>query len=148
MNDSQWTIRKAVEQDLAFIYSTWSRSYRYDSPLGRSCRNSIFFPEYNRVIDWVLSQEDTQVVVASDPVEQHVIFGYMVHQPNILHYVFTKEAFFRFGIAKSLYQHIGCPKVFTHKTLKVKDILEKYPDMTFNPFILFKQEAVSNGKTT
>lgn len=138
---TQWGIRNAVGEDLPFIYSTWSRSYRYDSPLGKSCRNSIFFTEYNKVIDFIMGAVDTRIKVACAPDNSNIIFGYMVHQqPDILHYAFTKEAFVHFGIAKSLLEHLGGAKYCTHKTLQSKPILEKHPEIIFNPFLLFKQE--------
>jgi hypothetical protein len=139
MSNSNWTIRNAVGDDLPFIYATWARSYRYDSPLGRSCRNSIFFPNFNKVIDWIMNQDDTRIVVASDPNDSKVIYGYLVHQPDVVHYVFTKEIFCNFGIAKSLFNYVGGATYCSHKTLMSKDILDKHPEIIYNPFLLFKQ---------
>lgn len=147
MSDSHWSIRSAVEEDLPFIYSTWSMSYRYDSAIGKSCKNSIFFREYNQVIDWILFQSDTRVVIACDPKEQNVIYGYMVHQPNIVHYAFTKETFCKFGIAKSLLNHLGGAQYYTHKTFNSRPITNSHPEMIFNPFLLYKQEK-QNGQTS
>lgn len=147
MNNSKWTIRSAIGDDLAFIYSTWERSYRYDSYLGKNCKNSIFFPYYARVIDWILSQSDTQVLLAVLPDEPNVILGYAVLQPNTLHYAFTKEAFQRMGIAKSIIGHFGQVQYFTHKTQSVVPCLARHPELTFNPFLLFKHyEGDLNGQ--
>lgn len=146
MNNENWIIRPAVGDDLSFIYSTWSRSYRYDSPVGRACKNSTFFKEYNRIIDYILSQPDTKVLVAAKPDEPNVFFGYIVGQPGILHYVFVKEAFLIHGIAKALFEELGSPAVYTHKTMNARVILNKHPEMTFNPFLLYKQERPKDGE--
>lgn len=140
MTEQNWTIRNASGEDLSFIYSTWGRSYRYDSPVGRACRNSIFFKEYNRIIDYILSQPDVKILAAVKTDEPHVIFGYAVAQPGVLHYMFVKEAFFLNGIGSSLYLHLGKPQTYTHKTMTIRAILNKHPEMTFNPFLLYKQE--------
>lgn len=145
MSDSQWKIRDAKGEDLAFIYSTWGRSYRYDSPMGRSCKNSIFFPNYNRIIDNILAQPDTKIAVACDPLDENVFYGYMVSQPNVLHYAFTKEQFWNYGIAKSLFDHLGRPKYYSHKTFSCRPILDKFPELVFNPFLLFKQQEEINA---
>ncbi len=148
MNDHNWTIRDAVGDDLPFIYSTWGKSYRYDSPLGKSCKNSIFFPFFNQVMDWVLEQPDTKVIVAVDPAHSNVIYGYVIYQPGVLHYAFTKEAFQRWGIATSLIKHADMPQVYTLKTFMSKPIMGKHPEMDFNPFLLFKQGAQYGSSST
>ncbi len=134
-----WNFREAKEDDLPFIYSTWCRSYRYDSPIGRACKNSIFFPNFNKVIDHILGLPDNKVLVACDKTFDHVVFGYMVHQPDIIHYAFTKEAFFKFGIAKSLLEELGGAKYYTHKTMNISPIVKKHQELIFNPFLLYKQ---------
>lgn len=147
MINSNFSIREAVGEDLPFIYSTWARSYRYDSPIGRSCKNSIFFPAFNKVIDHILSQSSTQVALAVKPDQPHVLFGYMVHQPDVVHYAFTKEAFWNHGIAKALLTHLGGAKFYSHKTMTAQPILKRFPDLSFNPFVLYKQEN-QNGETS
>lgn len=148
MNHSNWIIREAQGADLPFIYSTWTNSYRYDSVLGKSCRNSVFFREYNKVIDHILIQPDTKVAVACSPANAEVIFGYMVYQPGIIHYAFTKEVFWRFGIQRSLLQWLGGAKIVTHRTNMIKPLLECHPELTYNPFLLFKQaEEQPHGST-
>ena len=142
MTETEWDIRLSQGGDLPFIYTTWMKSYRYDSLIGQSCRNSIFFPFYNKVIDYILLQPDTQVLVACSKEEPEVIFAYMVTQGEILHYVFTKEAFRRQGIAKSLYEAANAPKIYSQKTFQSRPIIEKNEDaLTFNPFLLFKHQG-------
>ncbi len=138
MGNQDWIIREAVGDDLPFIYSSWAKSYCYNSPIGKSCANSTCFWGMNRIIDHILKQPDTRVIVAVNPLIPNVLYGYVVFQPGILHYAFTKEAFERWGIASSLIHHAGMPSIYTFKTFMVKSIMIKHPEMEFNPFLLFK----------
>jgi hypothetical protein len=63
----------------------------------------------------------------------------MVHDGNLLHYVYVKEAFRLQGIAKDLYQHAGSPKIITHETKTVMPILALHDQFIYNPFILYKK---------
>jgi hypothetical protein len=142
MNNSNWTIRRAHGDDLAFIYSTWVNSFRYDSSLGKSCRNSIFFPEYNRIVDHILISPETKVLVAVHKIEDNdIIIGYLVYEGPHFHYAFTKEAFRKFGVCKALFTHAKGTDTssFTHKTFSLDPILKKYSELVYNPFPLFKQ---------
>lgn len=143
MNENEqpehWDLRKAVKEDLPFIYSTWSQSYRYDSSIGKGCRNHIFHPHFLKVIDYILFQPDTGILVACSKDHSNVIFGYLVYQPEIIHYVYIKEVLTRHGLAKSLIKKGGEFKYFTHKTFSVHRIMRAHPELKFNPFLLYKQ---------
>jgi hypothetical protein len=135
MTDMSWDIRTAREGDLEFIYSTWMKSYRYDSMLG-CCRNSIFFPEYSRVIDNILSKKQTSVRVACDKNDSELLFGYSVTEPDIIHYAFVKKAFCGLGIARSL---LGRKFSYaSHKTESMRNYFLCH-EIDYNPFILFKR---------
>lgn len=140
-----YKIRQATGKDLHFIYDTWLQSFRYDSPLGKSCRNSIFFNEYKLVVDRILSEAET--LVAHDPGDENLVFAYLTYQlPNILHYAFCKKAFWRLGITKSLFtQAFGSPdfKVdATHRTATASEIFREKHNITHNPFHLYLKGAI------
>lgn len=137
--ETEWFLRNACERDIPFIYSTWASSYRYGSPLGKSCRNKIFFPYFNRVIDWILMRDQCKIRVACSKEDANIIFGYIVFEPNIIHYAFTSELLRRFGIFNSLLREIKDPMYFTLKTFSITEIIKKYPDLIFNPFLLYQQ---------
>ena len=123
----EWTIRPPQKEDIEFIYSTWTRSYRHGSAMGKSLNSDAeFYKEYNKVIDWLLSQPDTEVHVACLPDQPPVILGYAVSQKRILHFLFIKEAFKNLGIEESLLKEIGKIDVYTHKTVSIKKIMHKY----------------------
>jgi hypothetical protein len=94
------------------------------------------------VIDYILLQNDCVIRIAALPDNVDVILGYLVYQPGILHYVFVKEGFRKLGIAKDLViqSDLKDDCKCTHKTEWVYKILRKYPDITYDPFILFKKE--------
>lgn len=141
MNSSLWDIRDATETDLPFIYSTWLKSYRYDSLIGKGCRNTIFYSHYTKIIDHILTGSEVKVIMAAHLEDPKVTFGYLVYEPHIVHYVFVKEEFRKHGIAKCLYSSIGGLQshyIFTHKTFSVMPITKAHNELIFNPFLLFK----------
>lgn len=143
MGASRWKIRIACGEDLNFLYSTWLNSYRCDSLIGRSTKKSIFFDEYKRVLDSILSATKTETLIACLPQDEKVILGYLVFEEGILHYVFTKQDFRRMGIARSLFSvafgdGVSLPS-HTHLTRTGREILKSQSGLTYNPFLLFSR---------
>jgi hypothetical protein len=128
--------RDGIKTDINFIYKTWLDSYRYDSDLGKQCRNSIFFPQYQLIIDSIL-YNDAKVLVCCKPDEEDIIFGYIIYEPDILHYIFVKQAFQNLGIGMQLYRKAQSPKIYTHKTNNFLNFSNRN-EMIYNPFLLFK----------
>ncbi len=140
-----YKIRQATGKDLSFIFDTFLNSYRYDSPMGKSCRNSVFFNEYKLVIDRILSESET--LVAHDPGDENLIFSYLIfHPPYILHYAFCKDAFRKLGITKALFVEAFGSADFkvdvTHRTATAADIFRDKPNLTHNPFHLYLKGAL------
>jgi hypothetical protein len=141
---TDFDIRPAQSSDINFIYKTFLTSYRYNSAIGKTCTNTVFFAEYQKVLDSILSKADAKVLVACHRDEPEVIFGYLIYEPGTLHYAFVKEAFQKLGIAKSLFlnafgdQGLTDQLQVTHKTFCVHDLLERHPNLTYNPFLLFQ----------
>lgn len=140
-----YKIRPATGKDLSFIFDTWLNSFRYDSPMGKSCKNSVFFSEYKLVIDRILSEAET--IVAHDPGDENLIFAYLTFRPpHILHYAFCKDAFRKLGITKSLFVEAFGSADFkvevTHRTATSAEIFRDKPNLTHNPFHLYLKGAV------
>lgn len=157
-----WKIRDSIPSDIPFIYSTWLNSYRYDSDLGRSCKNSGFYPAYTKVLDDILMQPGTKIRVACMNEDDFVIFGYGVfgygqneREPQfIIHYLFVKPDFRLKGIANSLMKDQGWNVLtinqwrptITHKTDIIKPMLEKQPGFNYSPYeICFKKKEMQHG---
>lgn len=140
MNDFE--LREAEAQDIQFIYATWLNSYRYDGFASKGVRNSVFFPEYNKIIDSILAKPDTRVLLAHVKGEPDVLLAYLVYENNMIHYCFCKEAFRGFGIASALYKEafpdptieITC----TCKTRHSIPVMNHMSNLTYNPFVLYQ----------
>jgi hypothetical protein len=143
INENDWIIRDALPDELNFIYATWLNNYRYDSSIGKSCKNTVFFLEYPCILDSILDR--SKVLVAYFPDTPKVILSYLVYEPGVLHYLFTKEVYRNNGIAMSLFlkafPNCGFKAVdFSHRTLMSEPILQKYNSyLNFNPFKLYKK---------
>lgn len=142
---SEWKIRLAAGPDLNFIYSTWLNSYRTDSYFGQSTRKSVFYDKYNEIVDAILAKPSTTALVAALPNELNVILGYLIFEPNILHYCFVKESWQRAGIAKSLaaaaFLNPRGAVSFTHRTRWAEPVIARYPSAIYNPFLLFERQT-------
>lgn len=139
--DVPWTIRPANGQDVSFIYATWLNSYRSDSQIGLSCRTTIFYSAYNRILDHILDSDNSQTLVACLPDDPNVILGYLVFERDRIHYVFVKEVFRKTGIARSLIQAANLPQTIfiTHRTRSAEPIISSHAKLIYNPFLLFNQ---------
>lgn len=129
-------IRPAKGSDIAFIYSTWLNSYRNDSSIGLSVRKSVFFDNYQLILDQLMDSSET--IIACQPDEENVVYGFMTFDPKTIHYAFVKEAFRRLGIAKSLFQYAFTENLdrisITHKTKYAQFLCTKF---NYNPFQLY-----------
>ena len=137
-------IRSPQSDDISFIYATWLNSQKYDSTIGLSTTKTIFFEQYRTVIDHILAKEDTKVLIACDKQDPNTIFGYLVYEPDVLHYVVVKEAFWSLGIATTLFEQafgMGVGVECTHRTEHVKDYFTGNSNLSFNPFLLYAKET-------
>jgi hypothetical protein len=136
-----FNIRAVSGNDIPLIYSTWLKSYQCDSNVGLSVSKSVFFENYRLIVDQILEKNTTEILIACSNDDPNVIYGYLIAEPseNILHYIFVKEPFRNFKIAKSLFNqafHDGMGVVIiTHSTYSAKELTGKF---TFNPFKLWK----------
>lgn len=145
MSENMWTIREPNKKDIAFIYATWLNSLYYDSWF-KGIQKSVYFDNYKKVIDHILSYAKVSIsCLKEDP---NTILGYLVSEdPDVIHYLFVKEAFRRFGIAKSLFDHnFISPErmLITHRTRQANQILNTKSQFTYNPFLLYKGEILGN----
>lgn len=143
-------IREALVSDEAFIYLSWLKSFNFSNIYFKAINEFLFNTVYHRVIEKILKDPETEIKIACLPDDEDVILGFSVYNPTkkILHYVFTKEAWRKCGIAKALTD--GPIETITHLTpaglgfLKNtrKELIqtnkdgEKYIKKILNPFIL------------
>jgi hypothetical protein len=146
---SSWSIRPAIPTDIPFVYSTWLRSYRTGSGLGLQSGKHQYFVLYQMILDQILERESTTVLVAALDEDLSIALGYIVIEPKILHYVFVKEPFRRFGIAKALC-HATFNKttpVMTHMTKIGAQIVGDMQEWKLKPEFIFRRGKNGEGNT-
>ncbi len=136
-------VRSAKAEDLPFILNSWLKRYR-DAISVRLVTDRVYYEKQNFVIKKILAAEGLRVLVACDPQDENLIYGYTVGEFLsddwcLVHWTYCKGPFRKFGIGKSLVdQLIGTAnKVqYTHKTHLV-DFLFKGREVSFNPFYVW-----------
>lgn len=151
--DKPFVIRSAKPEDISFIYSSWLKSYKHGSSIGKSVRTSIFFNNYREIVDVLL--ERSNILVACLPDSPDVILGYIVYESiesmHILHYAFVKESFRYLNICNFLVAEAKLPDGtnYTHHTFFLDKLNSKHLNQfVFNPFHLYERlwSAVTIGK--
>jgi ribosomal protein S18 acetylase RimI-like enzyme len=140
---NDWEIREAKSTDISFIYDSWLKCYKHDSAIGKACRSRIFFDNYKLTIDYLLNHPHTKVLIACNPDERDVLYGYLVCTKGTLHFSLVKEAFRGLGIGRSLFNAaFSNPNsvICSHKTFSVEKIFHTHKQLEFNPFVLFIKE--------
>ena len=136
-----YKIRLASPDDISFIYSSWLKSYRFGSHVGKQTRSMVFFEEYREIIDTILAR--SSVIVACLEDDPHIILGYVVSEPGIVHYGFIKESFREMGIFNKLLD-ISQPNkdaniIYTHMTILLHSFINKTSKShwLYDPFKLY-----------
>lgn len=97
------TIREANQEDISFIYKSWLIGYK-SARTNHRVRNSIYFKNQTKVIDQILLRAKVYVACNIDDPTQ--LYGYICTEyfPNavVLHWLYVKYKFRKFGIAKAL----------------------------------------------
>lgn len=147
-------VTEATPKHFDFIYATWLKSFRYGSYFAKKIKNEIFFKHHHIVVENILSHKDTSVLVASIEDDPDLILGYLVMAPKIIHYIYVKDTFRNFGVARSLFKSNEtnlneCQ--FTHWTFACDDFMgrfirgadgnkltaqePKWPGLSYNPYL-------------
>lgn len=135
MKEMEIEIRKMKPEDEAFIYSTWLRGLYYGNSYYRKIDKDHYMAHQSQIIAHSLEMEDVRVAVLKD--DPDVILGYAVigtlppRNGKILRWVFVKQTFRRFGIAKKLID--GENIIAVSSLTKTGDALRK--DLLYLPFI-------------
>lgn len=142
-------IRLARKKDIAFITSSWLKSYR-DSEAVRGVPNGVYYRLHHKVLETVIPRSIVAVAVSQDDPDQIIGWVCAERHGNILtiHYVYVKYMFRRHGVAKKLVQLLVDTEkaevlLCTHRTHVVgheekdeKSILERH-EILYNPYALF-----------
>lgn len=143
MTDIPIALRPATSEDMPFFYSATLQSHFYSSP---SCSNvlpSIYYPEHKKTLQRLLERPSIFLTIACLKDDPQVILGFMLSEAreNVLHYMYVKRAFRRFGVARELMKALGIElrrANVSHWTDDMADIqrTKRYPELTYNPYLL------------
>ena len=132
------SVRRAVPDDLGFIFSTWLKHYKQHSDLTKHITNSVFYVKYHKIIEKLLAK--SLVVVAHPPGRPEVILGYAALEmltPPVVHWVYVKGPWRRFGIARLLLEGLDVAHCsFTHWTRDIESFRERWPTAVYDPYLL------------
>lgn len=129
-----YDIRDMVPEDKNFIMATFLRGLYYGDSYYSLVPKHIFMSNYKVAAESVIDNNQAVIKIACLKEDPNVIIGYSIvskdHQAVI--WIFTKTAWRRRGIAKSLLpQYLtAC----THLTALGRTLMHKLPSMVFNPF--------------
>lgn len=103
--DRQWErlFRAPTAGDVGFLRDTWMDSAR-GSRVWADVPSDVYKREYGKVVASVLSR--ARVTIACNPRDPDQIFGYVVWEPSVVHYVYVKYGFRRDFIAYDLVAHV------------------------------------------
>lgn len=127
-------IRTAGLGDIAFIFATWLRGLYYGNDWFEAIPKDIFMENYHRVVEALLEKPSVEIRISCLKEDPSTILGYAIieRDRNAIHWIFVKEAWRRFGIAKSLIPEDQKWVMATHLTKLGKRL--KPREMIFNPF--------------
>lgn len=136
-------IKESTPEYTSFIYATWLHSYKHGSYFAKRITNTIFFKWHHKVIEKILDRDSVKILVASPKEEPNIVLGYLVYETmedkQVIHYIYVKKSFRRFGIATKLLKESGVELKdcsFDHWCFDTDWICAKLPTLIYNPYLL------------
>lgn len=131
-------VRSADGNDINFIKNSWEKSFEKTM---KAVPREIYHRGQQKLMNQLMAK--ASCYVACSPEDNNQIFGWMLFEKikdiGILHYIYVKHPYRRYGIGKSLYNCLDrndqYPCIASHKTLYLEYIQDKW-NLTYNPYIL------------
>lgn len=134
---SDFVVIDGINDAKNLIYATWLRSYQVSSLQAKHIKRDLFFAEHHKVLDSIFAR-NPHVRLAVLPDDPSVVLGWSVVEraddTDVVHYVYVKPSFRRYGIAKALLSDVQIPFVFTHSTYGLRDLHPRLEKCEFNPY--------------
>jgi GNAT superfamily N-acetyltransferase len=135
----QVRIRKATENDIPFIFSSWLKSYR-DSVFASNITTTIYYNEHHKVIERLL--KSCQVYVACNDLQVDELYGFIcaeeVEGILVIHFTYVKQIYRNLGVGSSLlnvFNHSAdVATLYTHATKMSVKLINKYR-LVYSPYI-------------
>lgn len=138
-----WKVRPAKQEDIPFILNSWLKRYR-DAISVRLVTDRVYYEKQHQVIRAILGKVGLGIFVACSQEDEDQIYGYVVGETLsdkwlIIHWVYVKGPFRRFGIAKDLMKRVlgGFEEIhYSHKTHLI-EFLDKEKKWKYNPYYVW-----------
>lgn len=113
-------IRSYSADDKKFIYNSWLQSFRRTQENKRR-RKSEYFYNQKIVIDAILDNPRTEIVIATIDSDPSLIMGWLAFQrgdPPLVHFCYVKHKYRSKGLANKMLGELkSLPCVYTHIVL-------------------------------
>lgn len=141
-------IRPVETADVNFIFNSWLKSYRHGSYFAKKIRDTVFYKYHHMVCDAILRRPTTRVLMACDPEDPSVIYGYLVYEKlntdlhnwgYVLHYAYVKSPFRKLGVGAELLKASELDPnrcALSHWTMDTDFIAKKFPEITYTPYLI------------
>ena len=134
--------RNAIEADRTFVISAWIDSFKFSHTAGQVPFDRWYDTMWP-VVECLLNCDGVDTIVAHTPDEDGTanLHGFITaaacNQLPLVHYVYVKQAYRRWGIARGLFRAVGVdplkPFVYTFKTATVAKLARKIPLARWEP---------------
>ena len=123
-------IRLADTGDSSFVYKSWLDSWWVQN---KDQFQPLFYKTHREIISRLM--EDAITVIACSDEDPNLIFAWMCglrtsNNRLVIHYCYTKEAFRKFGLAKTLLRYFehdkGEPILCSHRSFIFRDLKQPY----------------------
>lgn len=134
-------IRPSNSSDMPFIYSSWLKTYKFSSPFTKRIKSSIFFQKHHDLIEDAVNR-GMEIFVACPKDGEETIIGYMAieRDKNAINFVYIKDPFRGFGIARLLYEESQLEPgevFFTHWCYSLDAEIDK-SGFIYNPYLFLR----------
>lgn len=99
--------REFCQEDFNFIVNSWLVSYRQSEEF-KKVSNKNYYEAQSKIILAIIQNPDTKIKILCNEKDEEQIFCYLVYndKKNLIHFVYTKYNFRRFGLAKKLIESV------------------------------------------
>ena len=128
--------RDFVQADAPMVVSTWINGYRTHG-VAAHVRADEYHRGQRRVIELLL--DVSRVVVAADPEDDDVIYGWACGDRSALHWAYVKPDLRCHGIGHELVARLGLAGQVLHVTHWTPEVRTLAPTVVYDPYLLFRE---------
>ena len=133
-------LNRADEQECNLVLAGWLRTYVAERVT--HVPRDVLIRMCKPVVESLVAR--STVVVAADPEDHDIVYGWVAFEGDVLHYVCCKPRWQRLGIATHLLRDfLGIPVQYTHRTCDGERLLSALApkDLRYSPMGRFEEAA-------